>query len=42
MSSERTTVTLPRYLKSLAQEEGLNLPQELQYRLKEVLQLSAK
>ncbi len=42
MSSERTTVTLPRYLKSLAQEEGLNLSQELQYRLKEVLQLSAK
>jgi predicted RNase H-like HicB family nuclease len=36
-ASERTNVTLPRYLKSLANDAGLNLSQELQARLKEVL-----
>ena len=39
MASERTNVTLPRYLKALASEAGLNLSQELQARLKEVLQV---
>jgi len=40
MFYERTNVTVPRYLKSLAKEAGLNLSQELQSRLKEVLQVS--
>jgi len=40
MSYERTNVTIPRYLKSLAKEAGLNLSQELQSRLREVLQVS--
>jgi len=39
MVSERTNITLPRYLKALANEAGLNLSQELQIRLKEVLQV---
>ena len=38
MTYERTNITLPRYLKVLAQDAGLNLSQELQTRLKEVLQ----
>jgi predicted RNase H-like HicB family nuclease len=37
MTFERTNITLPRYLKNLANEAGLNLSQELQTRLKEVL-----
>jgi predicted RNase H-like HicB family nuclease len=37
MTSERTNITLPRYLKNLANDAGLNLSQELQIRLKEVL-----
>jgi predicted RNase H-like HicB family nuclease len=37
MTSERTNITLPRYLKNLANDAGLNLSQELQTRLKEVL-----
>ena len=37
MTYERTNITLPRYLKSLANEAGLNLSQELQARLKEIL-----
>lgn len=37
---ERTNITLPRYLKTLANDAGLNLSQELQARLKEVLQLT--
>ena len=41
MTYERTNVTLPRYLKSLANDAGLNLSQELQVRLKEVLHLSS-
>ena len=36
---ERTNITLPRYLKVLANEAGLNLSQELQFRLKEVLNI---
>jgi predicted RNase H-like HicB family nuclease len=40
MTYERTNITLPRYLKSLANEAGLNLSQELQIRLKEVLQVA--
>jgi len=40
MTYERTNITLPRYLKNLANEAGLNLSQELQTRLKEVLHLS--
>ena len=40
MTCERTNITLPRYLKALANEAGLNLSQELQARLKEVLHLS--
>jgi predicted RNase H-like HicB family nuclease len=40
MTSERTNVTLPRYLKNLANEAGLNLSQELQVRLKEVLRIA--
>ena len=36
-TSERTNITLPRYLKTMAAEAGLNLSQELQTRLKEVL-----
>ena len=39
LTSERTNVTLPRYLKELANDAGLNLSQELQARLKEVLQI---
>ncbi len=39
MTYERTNITLPRYLKSLANDAGLNLSQELQIRLKEVLQV---
>jgi len=39
MTYERTNVTLPRYLKTLAQDAGLNLSQELQSRLKEVLRV---
>jgi predicted RNase H-like HicB family nuclease len=39
MTYERTNITLPRYLKSLANDAGLNLSQELQTRLKEVLQV---
>lgn len=40
MTYERTNITLPRYLKSLANDAGLNLSQELQARLKEVLHVS--
>jgi len=40
MTYERTNITLPRYLKTLANDAGLNLSQELQARLKEVLQLT--
>lgn len=40
MAYVRTNVTLPRYLKSLANDAGLNLSQELQARLREVLQVS--
>ncbi|MDR0648227.1 MAG: type II toxin-antitoxin system HicB family antitoxin [Synergistaceae bacterium] len=40
MTYERTNVTLPRYLKNLANDAGLNLSQELQARLKEVLRVS--
>jgi predicted RNase H-like HicB family nuclease len=40
MTYERTNITLPRYLKSLANDAGLNLSQELQSRLKEVLHVS--
>ena len=40
MTYERTNITLPRYLKSLANDAGLNLSQELQVRLKEVLHVS--
>ena len=40
MTSERTNITLPRYLKNLANDAGLNLSQELQARLKEVLHVS--
>ena len=39
MTCERTNITLPRYLKVLASEAKLNLSQELQTRLKEVLQI---
>ena len=40
MTYERTNITLPRYLKVLANEAGLNLSQELQTRLKDVLHVS--
>ena len=40
ITSERTNITLPRYLKNLANDAGLNLSQELQIRLKEVLNAS--
>ena len=40
MTYERTNLTIPRYLKNLANEAGLNLSQELQARLREVLHLS--
>ncbi|MCL2080879.1 MAG: type II toxin-antitoxin system HicB family antitoxin [Oscillospiraceae bacterium] len=40
MTSERTNITLPRYLKSLANDAGLNLSQELQTRLKEILHIA--
>ena len=40
MTYERTNITLPRYLKTLANETGLNLSQEMQIRLKEVLRIS--
>jgi predicted RNase H-like HicB family nuclease len=40
MTYERTNITLPRYLKTLANDAGLNLSQELQSRLKEVLHVS--
>jgi predicted RNase H-like HicB family nuclease len=40
MTYERTNITLPRYLKNLAGDAGLNLSQELQSRLKEVLHVS--
>jgi predicted RNase H-like HicB family nuclease len=40
MTSERTNITLPRYLKNLAGDAGLNLSQELQTRLKEVLRVT--
>ena len=40
MTSERTNITLPRYLKNLANDAGLNLSQELQARLKEVLRIT--
>ena len=40
MTFERTNITLPRYLKSMAIEAGLNLSQKLQMRLKEVLHVS--
>jgi predicted RNase H-like HicB family nuclease len=40
MASERTNITLPRYLKTLAAEAGLNLSQELQSHLKEVLHVA--
>ena len=40
MTYERTNITLPRHLKNLANEAGLNLSQELQFRLKEVLRIS--
>ena len=39
-TSERTNITLPRYLKAMAAEAGLNLSQELQTRLKEVLNVA--
>jgi predicted RNase H-like HicB family nuclease len=39
MTYERTNITLPRYLKNLASDAGLNLSQELQCRLKEVLRV---
>jgi len=41
MASERANVTLPRYLKHMAREAGLNLSQELQTRLKEVLNVTS-
>ena len=40
MAYERTNITLPRYLKKMASEAGVNLSQELQIRLKEVLHVS--
>ena len=40
MTYEKTNISLPRYLKNLANEAGLNLSHELQTRLKEVLQLN--
>jgi len=40
MTYERTNITLPRYLKNLANDAGLNLSQELQVRLKEVLHVA--
>jgi predicted RNase H-like HicB family nuclease len=40
MTYERTNVTIPRYLKAIAADAGLNLSQELQTRLKDVLHLS--
>jgi predicted RNase H-like HicB family nuclease len=40
MTYERTNITLPRYLKTLANDAGLNLSQELQTRLKEVLRVT--
>ncbi len=40
MTCERTNITLPRYLKTLASDAGLNLSQELQTRLKEVLHVA--
>ena len=40
MTYERTNITLPRYLKNLAHEAGLNLSQELQVRLKEILHIT--
>ncbi|MDR3050140.1 MAG: type II toxin-antitoxin system HicB family antitoxin [Oscillospiraceae bacterium] len=40
MTSERTNITLPRYLKNLANDAGLNLSQELQAHLKEVLHVT--
>jgi len=40
MTYERTNITLPRYLKNLANDAGLNLSQELQFRLKEILNLA--
>ncbi|GHV29256.1 hypothetical protein FACS1894167_08260 [Synergistales bacterium] len=40
MTCERTNITLPRYLKNLANDAGLNLSQELQVRLKEVLHVA--
>ena len=40
MTSERTNITLPRYLKNLANEAGLNLSQELQTHLKEILNVA--
>ena len=40
MTYERTNITLPRYLKNLANDAGLNLSQELQARLKEVLHVA--
>ena len=41
-ASVRTNVTMPRYLKELAQRAGLNLSQELQARLKQTLGLEGK
>lgn len=38
-TSERTNVSLPRYLKTKAKAAGLNLSQELQARLREVLNI---
>jgi len=40
LTSERTNITLPKYLKNLATDAGLNLSQELQTRLKEVLHVN--
>ena len=40
MASERTNITIPKYLKNLAADAGLNLSQELQTRLKEVLHVN--
>lgn len=40
MTYERTNITLPRYLKNLAKDAGLNLSQELQTRLREVLHVA--
>jgi predicted RNase H-like HicB family nuclease len=40
MTFERTNITLPRYLKYLANDARLNLSQELQTHLKEILHVT--